>query len=594
MFCVGKGIESVSNNSIIGSISKLRAIFSRKEKMTWIFIILFACFSSVLETITASSIVIFAQVLGRPEIVQQYLTKYGIIIDLSSSRVTFYAAILLGTGYIIKNVVAALEIFFQNFAIQRMSYRFKNKLLYGYAHSDYSFYLGRSAKTGIQILEGDTEQAFSIGLVSIAAILSELTVLIILIGFLIYIDPKLASYIFLLSSALLFIILKIFNPLFSKWGKALWESTGESGQKLEHFFSSFKSIVLSSKEEVFIEDFREQSRKRAIMQATIAGVNSLPRMFLEIVFVGIFVTAIAVMCLSHQTPSQMMGVLAGYLYVGFRVMPGLNRMLSNINMFKTIIPAIDRIRQEFLTTFTTTKRKDIPELRFDNSITFQNVDFAYANGENNVLQNITFKINKGDCVGIVGITGSGKSTLVDLILGLLRPTSGSILIDEKFPADSIQWQSKIGYVSQSIYLLSDTIQANIAFGEKQVNQERLQEAIEAAQLTSFVQSLPEGKDTMVGEHGRLLSGGEKQRIAIARALYKKPEVLIFDEATSALDNKTETALMKTIDKISENCTTIMVAHRITTLRNCNCILQIEDGKMAEMLTYAQLAENALH
>ena len=217
------------------------------------------------------------------------------------------------------------------------------------------------------------------------------------------------------------------------------------------------------------------------------------------------------------------------------------------------------------------------------------IDLGTANTliihNNKIVKKLNFdlEIKKGECVGFVGETGSGKSTLIDIILGLLKPTAGSILIDNLYPVNSYQWHQKIGYVPQATYLIDDTIEANIAFGEKieKIDHAHLLKVIEDAQLSSFISQLPSGVKTIVGERGIKLSGGERQRISIARALYRNPEVLIFDEATSALDNDTERRLMETIYSVSKNRTVIMIAHRLSTLNRCDRIINISHGQISD-------------
>jgi len=284
----------------------------------------------------------------------------------------------------------------------------------------------------------------------------------------------------------------------------------------------------------------------------------------------------------------MIGILSGYLYVGFRLMPGLNRIINQLNLFKSAIPSIERVHQEYTTVAAKENYINIPDFVFKKSICLQNISFSYLNIEKNVIKNVSLEINKGECIGIVGETGSGKSTLVDVILGLLKPHEGSVLIDEKYQVNSYQWHKKIGYVPQSVYLIDDTIEANIAFGDKEVDELKLNIAIDAAQLRKFIDALPNGYKTIVGERGIRLSGGERQRISIARALYRNPEVLVFDEATSALDNETESRLMETINAVRQNHTVIMIAHRLTTLRDCDRIIVMENGFIKQITNYKLL------
>ena len=282
--------------------------------------------------------------------------------------------------------------------------------------------------------------------------------------------------------------------------------------------------------------------------------------------------------------TNVVGTLSGYLYAGFRLMPALNRIITQLNIFKGTIPSIDRVYEEFTSIATHENYQDVPEFKFEKSIELTGVKCRYKGGETYTLDDINLTITKGEMIGVVGETGSGKSTLVDIILGLLQPEKGEVRVDGSYPVASKQWHSHIGYVPQSLYLIDDTIEANIALGERleNIDQQRLEDSLKAAQLEKLLQKLPEGLKTVVGERGIRLSGGERQRVAIARALYKNPDVLIFDEATSALDNETEARLMKTIEELSKQRTVIMVAHRLSTLEGCNKIVELKAGKINQI------------
>jgi ABC-type multidrug transport system fused ATPase/permease subunit len=249
-------------------------------------------------------------------------------------------------------------------------------------------------------------------------------------------------------------------------------------------------------------------------------------------------------------------------------------------------PTINLLYDEFkgLNETIIVEKENFPPLNFDDKITLNNVDFKYTNTRNLVLKNISLEIKKGETVGFIGPSGSGKSTLIDLILGLLEPEHGEILID-KIPLNSNirAWQDKIGYVPQSIYLTDDSLRSNIAFGvdPKLVNEEAVNRAVDAAQLSEFILNLDEGINTFVGERGVRLSGGQRQRIGIARALYHNPSVLILDEATSSLDNETEKGFMDAINNLKRDKTIIIVAHRLSTVSNCDKIFKLKSGKLIE-------------
>lgn len=565
-------------SSLTSALQKIRELLTREDKFTIIGIAGFALLTSLFEVVTASVIVIFAQVLNQPELGQTYLSKIGYTEALSPGRTVFYLAFIVGGFYIIKNIVAAGELFFQNIALQKMNYRFKQRMLQRYAQADYGFYLTRNSHQGYNVISSDINMMFSSGMVALAIILSESTVLIFMVGLMIMMNPSL----FIIIGGLVLAVgglMKWLMPFFYQFGQRLQHSNLMAGQHLLQFFHAYKEVVLLGKRDYFINSFAKFSRIMARTTALQTAMSQMPRFFIETLFVGIFVLTIAVLCLENETPSAMLGLLGGYLYAGFRLMPGLNRMVQQLNIIKTMVPYIERIYEEYNHDASKENYVNAPQLTFTESLQFKGVSFKYLNTKNDALSNVDLTIQKGECLGIVGETGSGKSTLVDIILGLLKPYKGSVLIDDKFPVNSTQWHGKIGYVPQSIYLIDDTVAANIAFGEEEIDEQRLNRAIDSAQLRKFINHLPDGPQTVVGERGVRLSGGERQRIAIARALYRNPEVLIFDEATSALDNETEAKLMETIHTVSQDRTVIMIAHRLSTLDRCNRVIKVEGGRV---------------
>lgn len=577
----------MSTPSIKSAIQKLFSLLTRQDKLKWLGIVGFALCNSLLEIITASVIVIFVQTLNQPEEGNKYMLKLGIEEIPSSGRIIFYMALAFGIVYLVKNLVATAEVFYQNLSIQKMSYHFKNKLLNQFSETDYNSHLMRNSSYGLAVVGSDAQSAFSSGMVSLSGIFSESVVFLCLILMVIYLNPSLAIFIFPIAIGVAVFVAKCLFPLFYRWGQRLQEASLLANQNLLQFFHGFKEMILLGKTKAFIEAYQVHSYRSSKIQAIQTTTNALPRMVIELLFVGLFVATISYLCLENDTPQQMMGILGGYLYMGFRLMPGMNRIIGQLNTFKLTIPSIERVHKEFTSEVTRVVYKDVPALKFEKSISFNTVSFCYLNAKKNAVKDVNLVIGKGECIGIVGETGSGKSTLVDLILGLLRPNSGEILIDEHYPVNSYQWHRLIGYVPQSIYLTDDTIEANIAFGElpESIDGERLQKSIDDAQLRPLISQLPNGEKTIVGERGIRLSGGERQRIAIARALYRNPEVLIFDEATSALDNETEARLMETIHEVSKNRTVIMIAHRLTTLKDCDQIVKMEKGSISSIMPY---------
>ncbi len=538
--------------------------------------------------LTASIIVIFAQVLSQPEVGVKYLKILGITENLTAGRVVFYISIGVGLIYLIKNLISAVEVFFQNFSIQKMFYMFKRKMLYRYADVDYGFFLTRNSSFGMQVIGSDTLQMFSVGMMAIATILSEGAVFIGLVSMVVYMNPSVAFTVFCISVIITLTVIKLVLPRFYKFGVNIQQVAMFTHLNLHQFFGAFKEVVLLGKRKAFIEAYNKYSKKQSGLQAMQTVANAMPRLVIEVLFVGLFVLTIAMLCLDHKSPIQMIGTMGGYLYVGFRLMPGVNRLMMQLNSFKSAIPSIERVYEEYTVVTAGENYCDEPNFRFNDSIALKNASFSYINVEKHAISDVSFEIKKGESIGVIGETGSGKSTLIDLILGLLRPCEGAILVDGKYPVNSLQWHKLIGYVPQAVYLTDDTIESNIAFGDSDINELRLNSAIDAAQLRGLISKLPDGVKTLVGERGIRLSGGERQRISIARALYRQPEVLIFDEATSALDNETESKLMETIDMVSRERTVIMIAHRTTTLKNCDRIICMQNGKISRITTYEEL------
>jgi ATP-binding cassette subfamily C protein len=312
----------MSTPSIFSAIQKLKSLLTREEKFKWFGIAAFALCTSLLEIVTASIIVVFAQVLNAPEVGQKYLSKLGFSDNLPASRVVFIVAIACGAIYFIKNCIAAIEVFYQNFSIQKMNYNFKNKLLRRYAQTEYAFHLTRNSALGIQVVSSDAELTFSRGMIAVANILSEGIVFSCLVSMIIYMNPSLAITVFGIGTVLLIIISKGLLPLFYRWGKKLQEASVYAGQSLMQFFHAFKEILLLGKREAFVKSYECHSFKKYKIHAIHNSTNALPRMVIEMLFVVLFVTAVACMCAKNEASAQMLGVLGGYLYVGFRLMPG--------------------------------------------------------------------------------------------------------------------------------------------------------------------------------------------------------------------------------------------------------------------------------
>ena len=368
--------------SIFSAIQKLRSLLTREEKFKWLGIVGFALCSSLFEIITASVIVVFAQVLNQPEMGQKYMAMAGFSADLSPGRTVLCIAILVGIIYLIKNVIAAAEVFYQNFSIQRMNYHFKNKLLNRYAEADYGFYLTRNSSLGLAVVGGDAELMFSGGMIAIAAILSESVIFLCLISMVVFMNPSLALVVFAVGAVFGLFLTKGMLPQFYRWGQRLQEAALFSNQNLLQFFHGFKEIVLLGKRDYFVNAYRFYSRKKSKILAIQTATNALPRMVIEVLFVGLFVVTIAFLCLEQESPVQMIGILGGYLYVGFRLMPGLNRIINQLNTFKGVISSVERVYKEYNTVGAQENYVDVPNFSFESSIPLQDFSILHPTVSN--------------------------------------------------------------------------------------------------------------------------------------------------------------------------------------------------------------------
>ena len=575
----------------VGSvIAQIRAMITRSQKIEWLLIALFASMTSLLEVAAAFSVAGFVQVVNKPERVIQFAEKHGVLLNFPAYDLILYSCFICASIYVVKNLFAAFEVYFQNKSIQRMSYLFRSDLLQAYSQYCYQKYIRKGAVTHLEIFGSDIDQMFSIGITSLASLLSEVMVMLFLLSFLFYMNAQVATGIILISGFVIVLVVRYLLPLFYRVGKSLQSASEERSKVLHHFFHGFKEVVVRGNAAGFVKDYRGFDQERARIVTRKNTFLVIPRLFLECLFMLTFVGVVWSMVMMQQSSEQIVAVLGSYLYIGFRLMPGINRAINYVSQIKTVMPNIDRVYDQFKMLKEPSPYQNIPDFSFEKSMQFEGVHFYYGEDAIDVIKGVSFEIKKGESIGIIGKTGSGKSTVIDLMLGLIDPTDGKITIDSCHPVSCQQWHRRIGLVPQSVYLFNGSIKDNITFSNpgKRLDIDYLEHLIDCCELRTLIERLPEGLDTVVGESGVFLSGGERQRIAIARALFLKPDVLIFDEATSSLDTQTEQAIIECVQKENMGMTIVMVAHRLTTLSHCDKIIHIENGKKIAEGSYKAL------
>ncbi len=412
---------------------------------------------------------------------------------------------------------------------------------------------------------------------------------------LIIIDPKLALIVFFTLGTAYGFVYKFSRSILKRTGKERMEGNQWRYTAVSEAFGAIKEIKVGRFENIYSQKFSVPAKNYGLSQLSAQMVIELPRFALEgIAFGGMMLISLYLISQSESF-IKAVPIMALYVFAGYRLMPAMQQIYNSSSRLRFIGPSLDFIYKELKDLQITKPYEHQNILTFDKDITLNNISYHYPNTSRITLKNINFKILARTTTGIVGTTGGGKTTIVDIILGLLEPQHGMLKVDGKIidKKNRRAWQHLIGYVPQQIYLADDSIAANIAFGidHKDINQKNVEYAAKIANLHEFViNELPQKYQTKVGERGVRLSGGQRQRIGIARAIYNKPKVLILDEATSALDNLTEKAVMEAVYKIGDSMTIILVAHRLSTVKNCDNIVLLQDGKLKEQGTYEKLIQ----
>lgn len=546
---------------------------------------------AILEAIGIGAILPLISIMGNPDFLTVYpkVTKYaGIFGIMTHIQFIITATFLLLILYIIKNIYLAWQNKIQiDFAVQNQIY-YSEELLTEYLQKPYLYHLNHNTATLLRNVNSGGVIVFSLIMVSMFTLLTEIITAVTIWLMLVMIDAFTAIIVAGFIGSLLYFIIKGFRKKITEQGKIQNEYSALYIKCINQSLGAIKETKVSCKEEFFLDAFRKAYFEYGKANGKFLFMNQLPRMLIETIIVcGLLLLIITKLMLGNQ-PEEIVPLLGVLALAAFRLMPSANRIVNLSNGIRFQMPLFNELYEDLLIIKNkeaketeTCLQKPESRMDFENVVSVEELSFAYPEIEKQVLNNISFSIPKGKFVGIVGPSGAGKTTFVDILLGLLAPSKGKISVDGKNIYDDIRtWQANLAYVPQSIYLIDGTIRENIALGvdKKEINDALINKVLQMAELYDFVQELPAGIDTTVGERGVKLSGGQRQRIGIARALYYQPQVLVLDEATSALDNETEKSITDTILKLKGQITIIAVAHRLTTLAQCDFKVKFENGK----------------
>ena len=576
---------------------KVWSLFDSRQRAVSAFLFCAMLINSALEAFSIGLIIPLVKFMGNVNELQRYprLIKTAASLGVTdNTNILIYLFAAFAVIYVSKTLYNIALTYFQLRFIGNALNSFSSRLLSTYLSSPWTFHLQRNSA---ELQNNVINQAGMLCTGLLAALLNLSTEVLVtssIIILLILIDPAATIFATLLFGIISLLIFYIIREKLGSFGSAAHKYSTILIKLVNEAFGSIKETKILGREEYFIKHFMKNNRLYNKTWIYPKLIELMQRSTIETLFiVCVIVIAIFTLVTGKETIS-LLATLTLFAAAAFRLVPSVNRINSSIGSIKIYSPVLDIIYHDLTRTRPTvikTHRFDYDQppsarLTFQKNIELKNISFRYPDTNLNTLSSVSISIPKGHSIAFIGPSGAGKTTIVDIILGLLKPDSGKVLVDGCNIHENLDlWQQHIGYIPQNIYLSDNTIRRNIAFGldDTEIDDDKVRAAVKNAQLEEVVMALPEGLDTKIGEHGLRMSGGQRQRIGIARALYNDPEVLVMDEATSSLDTETEREISNAIDRLSGQKTLLIIAHRMTTVEKCDMRFYIRNGKIEKIL-----------
>jgi len=572
---------------------KLKTILSKNQLgLIYIFIFL-SLITMALELIGLGLIVPFIKSLmsnGADFAIVKFLNKFDLFPESQTEFVIIFIT-LISAVYTVKTFYLTFFSYAQTKLVADFRVSLSNQIYNIYLNKSFKFHLNNNSSKLIRNID---EVSLVVSLIeNIIITISELIVFTGISIFVIWYEPLGAVIIILFFSLFGYLFINIVNMKVKNWGELRQRYSGLRLKYLNEGFRLIKFAKILQKTKELNKIYTDNNKKLNLYEIKQIFTASLPKLWLEWLIVLAFTVVILVMISLEKDIQYILPIIVLFAAAGFRIMPSLLRIINCLQKIIYNQPALDIIFKEFEKNKNNLhlKKIDRPIISFENKIKLKDIAFRYNESSEFIFKKIDLEIIQGETIGIVGESGKGKTTLINIILGLLKPTEGKITVDKTDIFESLEnWQKKIGYVSQDVFLTDDTIKKNIAFGfnEDEIDEKKIELTLKKANLEEFIKNLDNGINTKIGEFGDRISGGQRQRIAIARALYNDPDILILDEFTNSLDNTTEEKIVNEISNIKEKRTLIIIAHRFSTLKNCDHVYKLENKAIKKV---SQLNEN---
>lgn len=593
-----KGADNEKQQKKVGLLQKIAYLFDKKQMVQLVGLAVLILIGGTLETLGVSMMLPLVQVIMSPDKIMEneFVEKIAAILQIDSpSNLILWILGVTIFLFIFKNAYLLFQTYVQNTFVTRNRNRMISRVMREFLNRPYEDYLGADIPTVFRLTDSDIPNAFQLILVMIQMATEIVVAVSICIVLVVLVSPAISIGCAILFLGMTLMITKVLKPRLNAIGKKNQAIQSRIAKWRIQSIYGLKDVKVLHREEFFVRNYYESGAVGANVARNYAVLNNMPRLLIETVFIAAMLSFIFIFIVQGGDITELFSTLTAFAAAAVRVMPATNRINTYLSEIAYAQPCLDYLYENLtenmkrdvngsVTGLTGEREAEKQPLTLTDKIVLDHISFAYPNTDKPIFTDAHMEVKKGQSVGIMGPSGAGKSTIVDILLGLLHVQEGAITCDgrdifENYPS----WLAKVGYIPQSIYLIDESIRDNIAFGidADKIDDKRIWEVLEEAQLKSFVEELPEGLETTIGDRGVRISGGQRQRLGIARALYHNPEILVFDEATSALDGDTEAAVMEAVNSFHGKKTMVIIAHRLNTIAKCDVIYKVENEKITK-------------